>query len=330
MKDSKYGSSCDTWRYLLTSNKNLISMAIAQFSPDDKSIEVRADETLLAASLRSRIPHVHACGGKALCSTCRVLIVEGLEYCCEPNAKEAAIAKALRLGPSVRLACQTTVRGNVRLRRLVVDNEDIQLVKESKESPGVGPVGETKRLAILFADIRGFTPFAEALSAYDVMHVLNRYFRRMEKAIVRNGGCINAFIGDGLMALFGVEDPMAASLRAVRAALEMLQEMEDLNPYIQMMYGRTLRIGIGIHYGDVVVGTVGVGANQKVTAIGDAVNLASRIEQANKPAGTQMLISENTYEEVKNQIRVRTCCTAVTLPGKSGQYTLHEVLGLAL
>ena len=297
------------------------------YLPDEKEVEADPVETILQVSLRAEIPHTHVCGGHARCSTCRVLIVEGIEHCAPRNSKEQLMAERLAFGPIIRLACQTTLTGNVKLRRLVLDDEDTALVDQSKPGATVSSVGDEKRIAILFADIRGFTPFAELLPPYDVIHVLNRYFQQMSHVIDRFGGYIDNYMGDGLMALFGVENPDGAALRAVRAGLEMLEALERLKPYLQTVYGRSFEIGIGVHYGEVVVGTVGAMNRQRVTAIGDAVNLASRIEAANKLAGTKFLISEQTYKQVTGRAHVNQALR-LSLPGKSGQYTLFEVVGI--
>ena len=298
------------------------------YTPDDKEVVAKRGETILKTSLQSAISHAHACGGHARCSTCRVLILEGLEHCVPPNAREQALAKQLHFRPEMRLACQTTITGDVRLRRLVLDEEDEELTSQLGPRAVPGPVGEEKQVAILFADIRGFTPFAEALPPYDVVHVLNRYFHQVGQAIIGNGGRIDNYIGDGIMALFGVEDPEGAALQAVRAGLEMLDAVERLGPYLEAIYAKSFQIGIGVHFGEVVVGAIGAAGVKRVTAIGDAVNFASRIESANKQAGTKLLISDDTYRKVKEQVRAGKT-VRVKIPGKSGEYTLHEITGLA-
>jgi adenylate cyclase len=186
-----------------------------------------------------------------------------------------------------------------------------------------------KKIAILFADLRGFTMFSEALPPYDVIYVLNRYFYCIGKVIAKHGGMINNYMGDGLMALFGCDDSVQAAERSVRAALEMVSAMEAFNLYLESMYQQQLKIGIGIHYGEVVIGSVGASANsQQMTAIGDAVNLASRIEAANKTLGTMLLVSEAVYSKVQNQVSVSQHC-AVEIPGKTGQYNLYAVVGMS-
>ncbi len=294
---------------------------------ENQTVEADPAETILQVSLRAGIPHAHACGGNARCSTCRVVILEGLEYCVSRNDREQKLADRLHFTPDIRLACQTTIGKDVKLRRLVLDDEDLQLTDQRSAGAAPTSVGEEKRLAVLFSDIRGFTPFAEALPAYDVVHVLNRYFHDMGVVITRNGGQIDNYMGDGLMALFGMENQTEAALQAVKAGLEMHAATEHLKPYLEAIYAKSFQIGVGIHYGEVVVGTIGAQSLRRVTAIGDAVNLASRIEAANKKAGTRLLISEQTYSEVKAQVLVGKTIHA-TLPGKKGEYALYEVIGL--
>jgi len=298
------------------------------YHPDERQVATETAETVLKASLRTGIPHTHVCGGKARCSTCRVMIVSGLEDCDPRNEREQAMSDRLHFAPNIRLACQTTFTGAITLRRLVLDDEDIEL--DDQTMPGREPssVGAEKRIAILFSDIRGFTSFSEALPAYDVIHVLNRYFHMIGSPITNNGGYIDKYMGDGIMALFGVHDSSGAPLNAVRAALEMLAVVDDLKPYMQVTYGKTFEIGIGIHYGEAVVGTIGAHNQKTETAIGDAVNFASRIESANKEAHTNLLISDDTYAEVKPYVRIGKT-TRVAVKGKSGEHMLYEVTGLA-
>ncbi|MCC3451807.1 MAG: adenylate/guanylate cyclase domain-containing protein [Microcoleus sp. PH2017_39_LGB_O_B] len=299
------------------------------YLPDDRAIEIDDDDIILEASLRAGIPHTHACGGSARCSTCRVLIVEGLEFCSPRNSAEDELAQKLRLEPEIRLACQTQVAGGkVILRRLAIDSEDLETFNDEIAGNLISaPVGQEKKIAILFADIRGFTAFAESLLPYDVIYILNRYFQKMGYVINRNGGMINNYMGDGFMALFGLENSEKAAEQAVRAGVEMLEELDKLNPYFETLYSHRLRIGIGIHCGLAVVGNLGAKKNQTVTAIGDAVNFASRIEAANKQVGTSLLISEETYEEIKD-LAIVNQCVSVKIPGKSGEYPLYEVVGM--
>ncbi|MDE2310079.1 MAG: adenylate/guanylate cyclase domain-containing protein [Betaproteobacteria bacterium] len=303
-------------------------MPTITYLPDNKSVEAEAGETILQTSLRLGIPHTHVCGGNARCSTCRVIILDGLENCSQRNSREQALANRLRFSPQIRLACQTLITGDVTLRRLVLDAEDVELT--SQLTPDRTPIaaGKEQKIAILFADIRKFTAFSESLPPYDVIHVLNRYFDQMGKVINRNGGYIDNYMGDGLMALFGVDQPQQATLRAVRAGLGMLEAVEQLRAYLENIYAMSFQIGVGVHYGEVVLGSIGAKDARRMTAIGDAVNLASRIEQANKEYGTQLLVSEHAYAEVRQHARVGREFADAALKGKSGRYRLYEIVGL--
>jgi adenylate cyclase len=295
-------------------------------APDQIVVDVPERQTLLNAALAAGIPHTHVCGGNARCSTCRVIVLEGLENIDPPNAEERALAERLGLPREVRIACQATVHGPTRVRRLVLDEEDVQLVNRMRKAKvDMTPIGEEIRVAILFSDIRGFTPFTESLLPYDVIHVLNRYFEAMGTTVVAEDGFINNYMGDGFMALFGVDGKRDAAARAVRSALAMLDIMNTkVSPYLLSTYGRTFDIGIGIHYGEAVVGPIGSADRKTVTAIGDAVNFASRIESANKEVGTRLLISDATYREIAHNVTVGKTAH-VHVKGKTGEYLLHEI-----
>jgi len=298
------------------------------FLPDQQCVEVSDLETVLSASLRARIPHVNECRGNARCSTCRVLVLSGLEFCSPRNEKERALAEQLHFGERVRLACQTTVTGNATLRRLILDAKDATLTDQRKETTTHGSAGEERQIAILFVDIRGSTRFAESVPPFDVIHILKRFYHHMERAVMDNGGHVACYTGDGLMALFGVKSSESAPLKAVLAGLDMLRSVkEDLEPYVKRLFQCSFKIGIGVHFGEAVVGTLGGGPQERVTAIGDAVNIASRIERANKRAGTEFLISQAVLRAGQGQVRVGKTIT-VRLPGKTGTHALHEVVGV--
>jgi adenylate cyclase len=298
------------------------------YLPDDLELQADTPETILQVSLRYGIPHTHVCGGNARCSTCRILIVEGLENCLPRNEKEQAMADRLHFSPNIRLACQTMIQGRVKLRRLILDDEDIELADQTRRGAIAAAVGQEKPIAILFSDIRGFTTFSETLPAYDVIHALNRYFHQVGQVIASYGGYIDNYMGDGILALFGVDDPTDAPLRAIRAGLDMLTVVDhQIKPYMESTYGNCFQIGIGIHYGDAVVGTIGARNMKRETVIGDSVNFASRIESANKELGTNLLISDDTYMQVRNRVIVGKSM-AVSVKGKTGEHRLYEVVGL--
>jgi adenylate cyclase len=303
-------------------------MPTIRILPDDVLVEAEAGETLLDAALRAGVAHAYACGGKAHCSTCRVEVTTGIEDCGPRTSAEQVLAERLEFEPTLRLACQTVPLGDLTIRRLVLDDDDIELLDQRRRGVAGTAVGEERELAILFTDIRGFTSFSETLPPHDVVHVLNRYFHAMGPSVARFGGQIDNYMGDGLMALFGLQDGEEnLALRAVQAGLGMLDAMDALKPYLQTAYGRSFDMGIGIHYGEVVVGSVGAVGRERVTAIGDAVNLASRIESANKIEKTRLLVSEAVRDQIGPLLRIGRSLS-VPIAGKSGEYRLCEVLGL--
>ena len=291
------------------------------FLPDNKNFEVESGESILQTAARNGIPHVNACGGEGKCTTCRLLILEGIENCSPETEKEIALKEKAHTTDEFRLACQTTITGDVTVRRLVLNKEDIESVSERSVS---GRLGETKRIAILFSDIRGFTPFSEKLTPYDVVFILNRYFNRMVKAVESNHGTVDNYIGDGMVAIFGLHDEPDPAQHAVRSALEMCAEMDDMKPYLKTMYGKDFDIGVGIHWGEAVVGDIGAGKSKRLTAIGDAMNFASRVESANKQFQSRVLISEETHDEIKDSLVIKDFMRT-NLPGIEGRVTLYEV-----
>ena len=301
-------------------------MANVTALPDNIAFEVGADETLLDAALRSNVPFAHACGGRAKCSTCRVWVLDGLAALPDRNEAETTMADRLRLADEIRLACQLKPDGELRIRRLVLDETDLMMTSQLADSAATR-CGEAKHVAVFFSDIVDFTSISERLSPYDVMYLLNRYFAQVGEIIERNGGFIDNLIGDGVMAIFGVDDQPDAPLRSVNAALQTLATVDRLKPFFASMYGIDFDIRIGLHYGEAVIGTLGFTGHEHLTAIGDVVNVASRIEAANKEAGTRLLISEAHHDQVKDKIEVADF-VRVRLRGTSDRTTLYEVTRL--
>jgi class 3 adenylate cyclase/nitrite reductase/ring-hydroxylating ferredoxin subunit len=301
-------------------------MATITCLPDGKTIILEPSETILEADLKADIPHAHACGGRAKCSTCRIIVLKGLENCSARTELEQVIASRLGFSVEVRLACQTKPQGDVAFRRLVLNETDLDVASQLLKKR-TGPVGESKPIAVLFSDIRGFTTLAQTLSPYDVMFALNRHFRELGEIIESNGGYIDNFIGDALMALFGVDGDKTAPFRSVKAAVEMLQANDRMSPYMEATYGHAFPIGIGVHYGEAVIGTLGSSSKERLTAIGDTVNVASRIEAANKEAGTRLLISSELYELVKDDV-IMDDFIRVKLRGTQERVSLYEISGV--
>ena len=292
-------------------------MAKVTFLPDNKECNSPSNVTLLEVAKRNNIPHVAACGGEGNCTTCRLLILDGIENCSKETEKEKALIEQAHTTEGFRLACQTSINGDITARRLVLDSDDIKDISFDRQ-------GESKKIAILFSDIRGFTPFSEKLTPYDVVFILNRYFKRMVKVIEENHGRVDNYIGDGMVAIFGINDEKNPAEHAVKAALDIRDEMDDMKPYLKTMYGKDFDIGIGVHWGSAVVGDIGAGESKRFTAIGDSMNFASRVESANKQFKSRVLISDDIYQEVKNNVIVKDHMRTM-VKGIGGRVTLHEV-----
>jgi class 3 adenylate cyclase/nitrite reductase/ring-hydroxylating ferredoxin subunit len=294
--------------------------------PDQVEFDVGAEETLLEAGLRSGIAFAHACGGRAKCSTCRISVIEGLGACSQRTAAESVLANRLGLSDEVRLACQLRPQGEVSVRRLVLDETDLMMCSQLDRAVATR-IGEAKNVTIFFSDIVDFTSISGNLSPYDVMYLLNRYFVQVGDIIERNGGFIDKFIGDGLMAIFGVDDQPNAPLRAVSTSLQILDAVDRMKPFFAAMYEADFDIRIGLHYGEAVIGSLGSIGHERLTAIGDVVNLASRIEAANKEAGSRLLISDALHQQVEESVQVADF-VRVRLRGTNDRITLYEIDGL--
>jgi adenylate cyclase len=256
--------------------------------PNDRVAVALAGFTILDASRLAGIPHASVCGGRGRCSTCRVRIGRGLGELPVPSEAERRVLARVGAAPDVRLACQTRPTRDVSVEPLL--------------APSVAPAeafgtdarqGREQELAVLFADLRGFTRMAENKLPYDVVFVLNRYFEAVGTAITRAGGVTNQFTGDGVMALFGIESgPATGSRQALAAARAMVEGVAALSAELATDLGSPLRIGIGIHTGPAVVGRMGWGESFYLTAVGDTVHVAARLEQATKDYTAELVVSE--------------------------------------
>lgn len=298
-----------------------------QVKPDERRVDIETGESVLAALRREGLPITSVCDGNARCSTCRVRVEEGIAAAEPRNEAEAALAGRLSFTPDVRLACQMRVRGDATIRRLALDADDTDLIAQAVHGAGGAAIGQERRLAILFSDIRGFTAFSEHLPPYDVIHVLDRYFNVMGRVVERHRGRVDNYIGDGMLAVFGEHGDADDALDAVAAGLEMLDQMRHFQDYTRRLYGKVLDMGIGIHWGDAVVGALGTPTSRRVTVIGDAVNFASRIEAANRAAGTRLLVSEDVRAALGRRVVVG-CSASLSVKGKSGVHVLYEITGL--
>jgi adenylate cyclase len=189
----------------------------------------------------------------------------------------------------VRLACQLRPRGALSVTPLLPATAQ---ARDGFARPGYLH-GSEREIAILFADLRSFTRLAERKLPYDIVFLLNRYFAEMGHAIEEAGGHIDKFIGDGIMALFGLDRGVDAGCReALVAARAMNARLAQLNRSLAHDLPEELRIGIGVHMGPAIVGEMGYGRAVSLTAVGDAVNTASRVEGLAREHGAELVVSE--------------------------------------
>jgi adenylate cyclase len=192
---------------------------------------------------------------------------------------------------------------------------------------GVRLGGERKTVAILFSDIRNFTAISEKLDPEEVVDFLNMYMTRMVECIDRTGGIVDKFIGDAIMAIWGVPVSKGNDTEnAIDAALMMRKSLIEFNRDRGDPKNPIIRIGCGINTGPVLAGQIGSENRMEYTVIGDTVNLASRIEDLNKPFGTDILISEDTYKSVKEIYAVERM-EPIKVKGKDKPQQIFAILG---
>lgn len=261
--------------------------------PGARVVSVPVGFSILEASRQERIPHASVCGGRGRCSTCRVRVLSGTGALPPPGPAEARVLARLNATPDVRLACQL---------RPVHDLSVVPLIPPSEEPvallahPGI-MAGREREVCVLFADLRGFTKIAEKRLPYDVVFLLNRYFEAVGGAIEAAGGIPNQFIGDGVMALFGVHSgPEKGARDALAAARAMHRAIAELSVDLHEALAAPLRLGIGIHCGPAVVGHMGRGVGSYLTAVGDTVNTASRLQDQTKEFACELIISDRVAE----------------------------------
>lgn len=250
--------------------------------------------TVLEASRAIGYPHASVCGGQGRCSTCRVrLSGDGTTDLPPPDAAEQKVLERIKAPPGVRLACQVRPMGDVAVLPLLPAGVPTRVIYGTHSYAQ----GSERRIAILFADLRGFTKLSEGKLPYDVVFVLNQYFKAMGEAVDSAGGKLDKFIGDGVMALFGIDEgPDEGCRQAMVAAQRMAAALARLNDALKMDLDQKLKMGIGIHCGPAIVGEMGHGSAMHLTAVGDAVNTASRLESATKDFAAELVISAEVAE----------------------------------
>jgi len=283
----------------------IVQRAVAAFTrkvsityDDATTVSAPPGMTLLEISRANGIPHASICGGRARCSTCRVRILAGAEDLVPADDHERKVLQMVGIeDDNVRLACQIRPTSGLSVVALVP-------IHRQRARGGIGDKydhGVERKVTLMFIDIRGFTRFSEKQLPYDVVFVLNQYMARMSDAIAEAGGYVDKYMGDGIMAIFGMEVSAEKGARqAIEAAAAVSEAVDGLNTRLRSSVTEPLKIGIGIHSGEAILGRVGASsshsAGERITALGDTVNTASRLESLSKDLGAELVISEQALE----------------------------------
>lgn len=258
--------------------------------------------TLLEIFRRFGIPHAALCGGRARCATCRVLVLDGADDLPPPGPNEARLLRRISAGDHVRLACQIRPKRDLQ----------VQILLAAKQR-GAGPTGALdsddrigkKGLTVMVADLRAFTALSERQLPHELMSLLNRFYDEMSQAIAAHGGRIEAIYGDGLMAVFGLEaTPARAGAAAIAAAGDMVRAVEALNREYANALPLPLRIGIGIHGGQTIVGAVeNESMGRREITVGETVMIASQLEAATRRLLSDIVVSAETVSATGRSYR---------------------------
>jgi adenylate cyclase len=254
-----------------------------------RTVRVPKGLSVLEASLRNNVPHASVCGGRARCSTCRIRIIGDCSALPEPSQREAfVLARVGASDPSIRLACQLRPNTDLSFFQLFLPS-----TATSANASNPARIGQERYLVSLFVDMRGSTQLAEKRLPFDTVFVVNRFLAAVAQAVMECGGRPNQFLGDGMLALFGLGTTAStACLGALRAAAMISTNIDELNQFLSHDLREPIRFGIGIHGGEVIVGDIGYRDHMVFTALGDAVNVAARLQDMTKSLACEAVISE--------------------------------------
>jgi len=259
---------------------------------DGRVVRVPRGTSVLEASLRNAIPHASVCGGKARCSTCRIRVVGDVDALPAPSRREAFVLERVGASadPAVRLACQLRPQTDIAFHLLLPPQLNAATMHRAKRSS----VGEERYVVSMFVDMRRSTSIAEKRLPFDTMFLINRFLSAVSRAVESSGGQPNQFVGDGVLALFGLDAaPDVACRQALAAVASIATNIERLNEALADELREPIRFGIGINGGEVVVGDVGYEKRVVFTALGDAVNVAARLQDLTKELDCEVLVSED-------------------------------------
>ncbi|MGZ5870729.1 MAG: adenylate/guanylate cyclase domain-containing protein [Bradyrhizobium sp.] len=254
-----------------------------------RTIRVPKGLSVLEASLRYQVPHASVCGGRARCSTCRIRVIGDCTSLPEPSNREAFVLNRVGSGsdPAIRLACQLRPETDLSFFQIFLPQTAVA------GASGPSHIGEERYLVSMFVDMRGSTRLAEHRLPFDTVFVVNRFLGAVSQAVIECGGKPNQFLGDGQLALFGLTtNRQTACRQALMAAARIAANVEELNQFLKHDLREPIRFGIGIHGGEVIVGDIGYRDHMVFTALGDAVNVAARLQDITKSLGCEVVLSD--------------------------------------
>src|SRR6202158_1806487 len=247
--------------------------------------------SVLARSLRNNVPHASVCGGRARCSTCRIRIIGDCTSLPEPSKREAFVLNRVGAGsdPAIRLACQLRPEADLSFFQIFLP----QITAASLRTSSPSHLGAERSLVSMFVDMRGSTKLAEKRLPFDTVFIVNRFLGAVSQAVIECGGQPNQFVGDGQLALFGLATgPQTACRQALKAAAVIAANVEELNQFLKHDLREPIQFGIGIHGGEVIIGDIGYRDHMVFTALGDAVNVAARLQDMTKTLACEAILSE--------------------------------------
>ncbi len=258
--------------------------------PGGQSVRVPTGFSVLDASRAGRVPHASLCGGRARCSTCRVRVVGGLAALPPPLPGELAVLERVRARPGVRLACQLRPTGDVAVVPLLPPDGTAARLRAAAPMPAGG---EERFIVALVADMRNSVRLTETRLPYDAVFIIDRFVAALGEAVAASGGRVCNFTGDGLIATFGLAGPPEEACRDALAALPRIgRNVAALNRVLAEGMAEPIGFGIGLHASHAVVGEIGYAAARGFTTLGDAANIATRLEALCKPLGCEAVVAE--------------------------------------
>lgn len=255
-----------------------------------RTVRVPKGLSVLEASLRNNVPHASVCGGRARCSTCRIRVIGDCSALPEPSQREAfVLGRVGSTDPSIRLACQLRPDNDLSFFQLFLPHT----TSPDGHASNPARIGQERYLVSMFVDMRGSTKLAEKRLPFDTVFIVNRFLGAVSQAVIESGGRPNQFIGDGMLALFGLSSSRQEACRqALRATALIAANVDELNQFLSHDLREPIRFGIGIHGGEVIVGDIGYRDHMVFTALGDAVNVAARLQDMTKSLACEAVISD--------------------------------------